>query len=119
MKLIIAASFLLSVMAEARTETRCGWYANPTPANHWLTDADATWYIGVQGGHQAEGNWEFDGFSEDRWVYNYPGTQLSYGYGCACLKGDFETSSKNVLTIEAGWFQDLDLCEDDPNLPAQ
>ena len=40
-----------------RAGTRCGWFSNPTPANASLYDRDGEWVIGVQGGHQAEGDW--------------------------------------------------------------
>jgi len=35
--------------AAPAAQTRCGWYAMPTPGNLWLTDRDATWVITSQG----------------------------------------------------------------------
>ena len=55
--LAIAAALTISP-AQAKpdkTEKRCGYLANPTPANWWLTDHHGEWTIGVQGGYQAEG----------------------------------------------------------------
>ncbi|HEY2847367.1 MAG TPA: DUF4087 domain-containing protein, partial [Pyrinomonadaceae bacterium] len=36
------------------SETRCGWFSDPTPGNEWLNDRDGVWIIGVQGGYQAD-----------------------------------------------------------------
>lgn len=57
------------------SETRCGWFVNPTPANASLYDRDAEWIIGVQGGHQAEGDWPE--FGSGQWVK----TNGNYGHG--------------------------------------
>src|SRR5688572_15850301 len=63
-----------------QSETRCGWFSNPTPANASLHDRDDEWVIGVQGGHQAEGDWP--SFAPKQWVE----TNGHYGHGCACLR---------------------------------
>ena len=34
----------------AQSETRCGWFSNPTPANASLHDRDAEWIIGCRVG---------------------------------------------------------------------
>jgi hypothetical protein len=44
-----------AVAAEPKTQTLCGWFQNPTPGNAWLQDRSAEWVVGIQGGHQAEG----------------------------------------------------------------
>src|SRR5262252_1346146 len=91
LKLIIAGCVLLitaaSLQPEAATapfpaasETRCGWFSNPTPGNASLHDRAAEWIIGVQGGHQADGDWPE--FAPGQWVE----TNGHYGYGCACLR---------------------------------
>ena len=41
-----------------KSETRCGWFSDPTPANASLYDRDGEWIIAVQGGYQAEGDWQ-------------------------------------------------------------
>lgn len=64
----------------AISETRCGWFSNPTPANASLYDSDAEWIIGVQGGHQADGDWPE--FGAGQWVKR----NGNYGYGCACMR---------------------------------
>lgn len=63
--LLVAVTFVVmqittnisALSAGNRLETRCGWFANPTPANAWLLDRHGQWTIGLQGGYQAEGNW--------------------------------------------------------------
>src|SRR3712207_8863861 len=66
--------------AAQESVTRCGWFENPTPANGSLLDREAEWIVGVQGGHQAEGDWP--SFGKGQWVE----TNGHYGYGCACLR---------------------------------
>ena len=89
---------------------RCGWFENPTPANAWLTDKDGTWTIGVQGGHQADGDWP--DFSDARWV----GTNRSYGYGCACLRVHAQEASHQVTQIVFAWSRPLAVCRRDARL---
>jgi hypothetical protein len=40
-----------------KTQTVCGWFENPTPGNASLQDRTGEWVIGIQGGHQDEGDW--------------------------------------------------------------
>ena len=42
-----AENELISVRAESKPETRCGWFSNPTPANAWLTDKNGEWLFSV------------------------------------------------------------------------
>lgn len=96
---------------EVRTaETRCGWFHNPTPANAWFTDAAGEWTIGVQGGHQAEGDWP--DFSSARWVK----TNINYGYGCACMKVTTDRAEKRVLRIHSAYSKPLSACRKDKAL---
>jgi len=61
--LLIAAAFVSGQprspgTAEVeKSETRCGWFSNSTPANASVHDREAEWIISVQGGYQAEGDW--------------------------------------------------------------
>jgi hypothetical protein len=50
-----AASHVLSL--HVAEENRCGWFSNPTPGNAWLEDRDGEWTVGIQGNHEAEGDW--------------------------------------------------------------
>jgi hypothetical protein len=93
------------------TRWRCGWFENPTPANAWLTDRHGEWLVGVQGGHQAEGDWPT--FSRARWV----ATNGSYGYGCACLRVEVDAAEQRVLRIERAYARPLAACRRDRRLP--
>jgi len=91
-------------------ETRCGWFSNPTPANAWLDDKDGEWIIGVQGGHQAEGDWP--AFKRRQWV----ATNHSYGYGCACLRVRVNRETHEVLEIKSSYARPLAACRKDRSL---
>lgn len=93
-----------------KVETRCGWFVNPTPANAWLIDRDGEWIIGVQGGHQADGDWP--AFSNKKWVK----TNGNYGYGCACMKVTVNRETKEVLEIKSATAKSLSVCRKDPAL---
>lgn len=104
----------------AKDVLRCGWYQNPTPGNHFLTDADGEWVIGLQGGETAAGfdDLPAEAFAfEGRWVavngyYGY------YGYGCACLRGQFgPVGSEKVIRITGMKPLPLSRCQSDPALP--
>lgn len=93
-------------MASA-VETRCGWFVNPTPGNAWLNDKDGEWTIGVQGGHQAEGDWPT--FGRRQWIK----TNGSYGYGCACLRVEVNRDTFEVLEIKKATARPLSACRKD------
>lgn len=98
---------------EARStefETRCGWFSNPTPGNAWLQDRYGEWTIGVQGGHQAEGDWPT--FNSRQWVR----TNGSYGYGCACMQVRVNKQTHEVLEIKSSHARMLAQCRQDPSL---
>jgi hypothetical protein len=91
-------------------ETRCGWFSNPTPANASLYDREAEWIIGVQGGHQAEGDWP--NFGPGQWVE----TNVHYGYGCACLRLRVNRETHKVIEIESARARPLAVCRRDRSL---
>lgn len=93
-----------------KAEMRCGWFSNPTPANVSLFDRDGEWIIGVQGGHQADGDWPQ--FTAAQWVE----TNGHYGYGCACLKVRVNRSTRRVIAIESARARALSVCRRDPAL---
>jgi hypothetical protein len=93
--------------APAPAETRCGWFDNPTPANASLHDRDDQWIIGVQGGHQAEGDWP--SFGPRQWVE----TNGHYGYGCACMSVRVDRESGRVLEILSARARPLSACRRD------
>jgi len=92
------------------SETRCGWFSNPTPANASLYDREAEWIIGVQGGHQAEGDWPE--FGPGQWVK----TNVNYGYGCACLRVQANSKIHEVSMIESAQARALSACRKDAAL---
>ena len=94
-------------------EMRCGWFSNPTPANVWLYDRDAEWTIGVQGGYQVDGNWDWPVFKPRQWVRTNSG---SYGYGCACLELRVNKETHEVLEIKKSRGRALAVCRQDASL---
>jgi hypothetical protein len=90
---------------------RCGWFDNPSPANVWLHDRDGEWIIGIQGGHQAKGNWPK--FNSSAWVRTGAG---SYGYGCACLRLKANTETREVTHILSATARPLEICRKDAAL---
>lgn len=93
-----------------QAETRCGWFSNPTPANASLFDREAEWIIGVQGGHQAEGDWP--DFGPGQWVE----TNVHYGYGCACLQLRVNRETHEVIEIKTAHSRPLSACRRDRSL---
>ena len=119
--LLLSGLLVLTVVAAGRPtpakpygaaafETRCGWFSNPTPANAWLYDRAGEWTIGVQGGHQAEGDWP--DFKSNQWVR----TNGNYGYGCACFQLRVDRQTHNVLEIKSARPRPLSQCRHDPAL---
>jgi Protein of unknown function (DUF4087) len=109
----LALALLLAASA-AQAETRCGWIVNPTPANWWLTDADAEWVLMLQGGPGVPGMEVMPDFSQGEWVE----VNGSYGYGCACLEMRTDGVSE-VYEILSARQLPLSTCENDPALPGQ
>lgn len=94
-------------------ETRCGWFSNPTPANVSLYDRDGEWIIGVQGGYQISGDWDWPTFKSGQWVQTNAG---SYGYGCACLHLRVNKEAHEVSEIKSAHARTLTACRQDPQL---
>lgn len=96
--------------AAAKFETRCGWYSHPTPANASLHDRDGEWVVGVQGGHQAEG--DRPSFKPAQWVR----TNGHYGHGCACLRLRADRETHRVIEIGSARARPLAACRRDRSL---
>lgn len=92
-------------------EKRCGWLANPTPANFWLNDAEGEWTISVQGGYQAEGTDYLPDFGNE-WVK----TNGNYGYGCMCMDAKVDKKEMRVTEIKKASVRPLSACRNDKNL---
>lgn len=112
MLLLLGAIAPPAAAAQAKLETRCGWFANPTPGNLWLTDRDGEWTIGVQGGHQATGDWDWPQFAPGQWVKQ----NGDYGYGCACFEWRADPKARQVLYIKKARGRPLSACKNDPAL---
>lgn len=95
--------------APPQFETRCGWFSNPTPANIWLYDREGEWTVGVQGGYQVEGDWDWPNFKPGQWVQ----TNNNYGYGCACLQLRVNKDTHEVLEIRSARARPLSVCRRD------
>ena len=94
-------------------ETRCGWFSNPTPGNIWLNDRDGEWIIGIQGGYQIEGDWDWPEFKKGQWIRTNAG---SYGYGCACMQVRVDKETNRVLEIKGARSRPLAACRKEPSL---
>ena len=99
-----------TVSADGPWEKRYGWFSNPTPANAWLDDRDGEWTIGIQGGHQADGDWP--DFKPREWVK----TNVNYGYGCACMLVKVNQQTHEVLEIKSAYSRPLSACRKDRHL---
>jgi hypothetical protein len=110
--LVNEAHRLPSENEDRQFETRCGWFSNPTPANIWLFDRDGEWTIGVQGGYQIEGDWDWPDFKRRQWVR----TNVNYGYGCACLRLRVNKETRRVLEIKSARARPLSACRQDRSL---
>jgi Protein of unknown function (DUF4087) len=113
-QLLIAVGLVISIATPGlATETRCGWLDNPTPGNWWLTDADARWTLGVQGGYQAPGMENIPDMSRGQYVE----TNGSYGYACACMEVSIDAEKNRISRIYSVEQLNLKQCRQDPNLP--
>src|SRR5574337_13586 len=90
-----------------KTQILCGWFENPTPGNASLRDRSGEWTVGIQGGHQAEGDWP--AFRASQWV----NTNRSYGHGCACIKGVVDKKNLEVVRIVSARAEALGVCRRD------
>ncbi|MFN4155809.1 MAG: DUF4087 domain-containing protein [Paracoccaceae bacterium] len=118
---VLALALALPAQAAlAKDVTRCGWYANPTPGNHWLTDRDGTWLLATQGGREVPGWMDLpaEAFDFDP-ASNWVATNGSYGYGCACVTAHFGAAYRGqVVRVRSMKALPLSRCEADRNLPA-
>jgi hypothetical protein len=99
-----------TISADGPWEKRCGWFSNPTPANAWLEDRDGAWTIGIQGGHQAAGDWP--AFKPREWVK----TNVNYGYGCVCMLVKVNKQTHEVLEMKNPHARPLSACRKDRRL---
>lgn len=109
-----ATLFLLAAATAEAGEKRCGWLANPSPANWLLIDRDASWWLMTQGGPEPEGMDLIGDISAGDYVAAFG----NYGYACACLTVEADADAKTITRITA--FRQLPIrqCRNDKALPA-
>ena len=95
-------------------EKRCGWIANPTPANWTLQDRDGEWLLGAQGSYQAPGLDRIPDLTTSQWVVT---NGSSYGYGCACMSVATNRRSRRVTRLFSIQQLPLKTCRADKTLP--
>jgi hypothetical protein len=108
----IAAGAAAPTPPAAAARRRCGWLANPTPGNWWLTDSQGQWILGTQGAKQAPGMDDLPDMSTAGWVE----TNGHYGYGCACITITADGDGK-VTRIADAKPKPLKQCRADRKLP--
>jgi len=96
-KYLIALLLVTFTTPIAKAEKKCGELYHTTPGNYWLKVGNDILWIGMQGGHRAQGLDEIetliDTESKDMWIKTQA-SHLNYGYGCACIEADI---SKNLV----------------------
>jgi len=114
--LLTATLTATGAQAQRGVENRCGWYENPTPGNHWLTDGVRQWIIGTQGGSQARGMDRIPDLSatSGRWVATHPNG--SYGYGCVCMGVRSDRRNGRITQIHSVRSVPLAQCRRDRRL---
>lgn len=107
---LLLAILLTASPAFAAPSTLCGWYDNPTPGNHWLTDKNGQWIVSTQMGPMADGV-EIPDFG-NAWI----ATNGGYGFGCACIKATVDTTTRQVKEMHSFKVLPLKRCQNDKNL---
>jgi hypothetical protein len=110
---IIAASILMPATAQNANRQpgalRCGWYDNPTPGNHYLTDRDGQWTLALQGARGAPGMDNMPDMTTGEWVR----TNGYYGYGCACMRVTVNADTERVTRLYSARSIPLSRCRND------
>ncbi len=106
---ILLLLLAVAVVPAAAAERRCGWLANPTPANWWLTDGAGEWTIGEQGGYQAPGMDAMPDMSARGWIK----TNGEHGYGCACMTVESDHKAMRITRVLTASPRPLKLCRAD------
>lgn len=103
----------LPLTSSSASERRCGWLNNPTPANWWLVDKQATWILMRQGEAEPRGLEKIPDISKHFYIKR----NRNYGYTCACIDGEFDVSENRVVRILSFEQKPLSVCQKDRALP--
>ncbi|MGL5510639.1 MAG: DUF4087 domain-containing protein [Microcoleaceae cyanobacterium] len=109
---VIISSLFTVILPAKALETRCGWLANPTPANWFLKDRDGTWTLSAQGGYQTTGMENIPDISGPEYVK----TNGIHGYACACLEVDTDSNKMRITHVHNAEQLSLSVCQQDKNL---
>jgi hypothetical protein len=88
---------------------RCGWYDNPTPGNHWLTDREGRWTISTQGSRGSAVADNLPDMTTGEWVR----TNGYYGYGCACMRVSVNRQTRQITRLYSARPIALSRCRND------
>ena len=116
MLLLLCVAFAGVTQAAPKSQKRCGWLVNPTPANWLLMDADGSWWFSAQGSpaYIPDEDWDNLPKMSER---DYVKTNGDYGYSCACLNVRVDQKNKNIVRIYGGKTLPLKQCLADKKLP--
>ncbi len=111
--ILFLAAAALAATSAARTERRCGWLDNPSPANLWLIDRHGEWLIGQQGGYRARGIDEMPDMSR----FGKVTEGGNFGSSCACMVVTTDRASMRITRIFSTRPVPLRQCRSDRRLP--
>jgi hypothetical protein len=117
----LALSLLFTNLSDADAQSgqagamRCGWYDNPTPGNHWLTDRDGQWTITTQGLRGPPGAELVPDMTTRGWIR----TNGNYGFGCGCFRMSVDPATRRVTRIYGARPMPLTRCHADRALPSR
>jgi len=107
--LILVICSIVSFNLHAK-EMRCGWLENPSPANIWLIDKDATWFLSAQGrfnlDHQSL-DLAYEGIKNKE---QFVKTNENYGFSCACLTVDVNEDAEEIVKVYKSTQLNLKQC---------
>ncbi len=118
MKSLTAAllfSLTLTATSALAAETRCGWLQNPTPGNWWLDDSDGMWIMRSQGDEDGPPGMDIIPDVSQR---EYVATNGYYGYACACMSVETDSSEMKITEILSFRQLPLSKCDNDASLAA-
>mgnify|MGYP001551625199 CR=1 FL=1 len=99
MRILFLILAILCCINTYAAETRCGWLENPSPANVWLIDKDASWTITMQGMvfiDDKSNDLVFKAMNNEN---EFVITNRHYGFSCACLTVDTDKKTQQIKKV--------------------